>query len=136
MVSVSAVTKGLATLLDAEEIGTYRVASAYGPDETAITIKRLPAAPATAIAIAAYDVEDATVVPGDRVRVQLRFRAPGERTAVDDLADSVLPLLHWRHHYDLGDIRVQRSERLIVADLGPDENGREQRADSYEFLIA
>lgn len=137
MTKLSEVLTGLAAFLDSEGVGTWRGdGTPYSPGETAVTLKRLPTSPDAAIAIASYDVEDGTDQPVHRVLVQLRFRAGGSRTAVDDLADAAKTVLHMRHRYDLpGGVRVQRSRRLSVADLGTDDNRREERADNYELIL-
>lgn len=128
--------EGLAAWLDEEGLADYKPAG-YSATDRAVTFKRLPTQPDTAVAVAVYGVADATVVPGTQVSIQLRFRAAaGDRLSVDAWADQVADRLHWRHQFMAGTVRVQRARRTIAAMLGVDDNGREERADSYEITLA
>lgn len=134
---ISTIIESLAQFLDDTGVASY-YPDVYPPGFTgpAVSLKRLPKLPDDAVAVAVYDMDDATVLPGTWVSVQLRFRAAGARTRVDDLADLAFEQLHFRHHFDMGGVLVQRSRRINMASLGPDENGRDERADNYELLLA
>lgn len=134
-IKIADVLKGLCVYLDGAGIGTYRPVGAYEPDETALTLKRLPTSPDRAIAVNAYGSDDSITLPMSVISIQLRFRAAGSRTDVDDLADAVFPLLHGRHHFLMGDILVARAYRLNFASIGADDNRREERVDNYELLL-
>lgn len=135
MTTISDLVTGLAQWLDNEGLADYKHSEPYGPADRAVTIKTLPSSPDNALAIFPYGVTDARVLPNLEVRVQLRFRSAGSRLSVDQWADAVAAKLHWAHHLKLGDITVQRAERTIIAPFGPDDNGREERADSYTFIL-
>lgn len=131
------VITGVCRWLDANEFGTYRADAPYRPADRAITARRLPATPDWAIAVATYGQDDGLVTPDREINIQLRFRTAHEAgiTAVDDWADRVFDALHMRHRITMGGVRVQRVVRTLSAPLGADENGREERADSYTLLL-
>lgn len=134
-IKISDVLTSLCIYLEAAGIGTYRPVGEFQPDETALSLKRLPANPDRAIAVNAYGSSDSITLPVAVISIQLRFRAPGVRTDVDDMADAVFPLLHGRHHFPMGDLKVSRAHRLNFASLGVDDNHREERVDNYELLF-
>lgn len=131
----SALLTGLAQYLAAGQVGAWRPTGTYSADEQAIVLKQLPAGPDTAVALSVYSVLDDIRLPDVQVRVQLRFRAAGPRTAVDDFADDVFDLLHGRHMIPAGDLLIQQARRISSIPLGADENGRQERADNYELIL-
>lgn len=133
--SVKELLEGLAGWLAAGGFGVYKTTSPYGTADRAITIKRLPASPDWALAVNVYDISDEIMLPTKRVRVQLRFRAPGSPTAVDEWADNVAAALHGLHHFTAGNVRIERAERINFAALGVDDNRREERTDNYELIL-
>ncbi|MDO5500422.1 MAG: minor capsid protein [Propionibacteriaceae bacterium] len=134
--TVTKILLALARFLDAEGVGVFKISTPYVATDTAITLKRLPASPDQAISVTLYDHEDAAYGLADAwARVQLRFRAPGPVTAVDDLADAAHAVLNDRHNFDMGGVRVSRARRLNVAPMGQDANRREERADNYELIL-
>lgn len=134
---VSEITKAVAQYLDDVGVANY-YPDVFPPTITGpvVSIKRLPKSPDDAVAVTVYDVDDALIVPGTWVSVQLRFRTSGSRTSVDDLADAVFEHLHFLHRFDMAGVLIQRARRINMASLGPDENGRDERADNYELLLA
>ena len=135
MTTTADLLEGVAVWLAAQGVGVYRPDSVHPAGETAVTLKRLPTAPDRAVAVNVYDTRDDLTTPLREVMVQLRFRAPGPLTAVDEFADSVFPLLHMRHHFDAGTVRVQRAVRRSSAPMGADDNRREERADNYALIL-
>lgn len=135
MTTISDLVAGLAQWLDDEGLADYKPTDPYVSNDRAVTIKSLPTNPDDALAIFPYGVTDARVLPNMEIRVQLRFRSAGSRLSVDQWADSVAEKLHWAHYLKFGDVTVQRAERTIIAPFGPDDNGREERADSYTFIL-
>lgn len=133
--SVKELLEGLAVWLASQGFGVYRTSTPYTAADKAITIKRLPATPDWALAVNVYDVADEISLPTKRVRVQLRFRAPGIPTAVDEWADDVAAALHGLHHFTAGNVRIERAERINFAALGVDDNRREERTDNYELIL-
>ena len=137
VVPLADVKVGLCQWLHDTGHGTYRPATAYQSGERAITEQSLPPNPDWAVAVAPYGVDDATVLPTQLVRVQLRFRAPADqpKSAVDQWADAVASDLHFKHNFDAGALHVSRAERVLVAPLGADDSGRQERADSYQLIL-
>lgn len=134
MINVSNVLEGFAQWLDDNGYAMYKPDEPYAASDHAVTLKRLPTKPDTAVSVTPYMVDDGTVLPTNTVRVQLRFRA-GSDIDVDQWADEVAEALHWNHHFSMGNVQVQRAERVLAASLGLDDNGREERADSYELIL-
>jgi hypothetical protein len=134
-IRVSEVLLGLAEFLHDEGVAVWRPTTGYLAAERAITIKELPAAPDAAVALSAYGVTDDVVLPDVEVRVQLRFRSGGSRTAVDDFADDAFDVLHGRHGFTLGTLRVHQARRLSSLPLGADDNRRHERADNYGLIL-
>ena len=132
-ISAATVRRSLATHLSARGVGVWSETTPYEPDDRAIVLRDLPTAPDAAVAIEVYDTEDGLVLPDVPVRVQLMFRGRGDDA--DEFADAAFAVLHGQYHYDMGEMRVQRSRRLYTAPLGADENGRERRSDNYELLF-
>lgn len=133
---ITTLVEGLAQWLSDRDLADYKPVEPYAPTDRAVTIKRLPTTPDTSLAIYPYNTDDATTLPGTEVSIQLRFRGPAsDRLYADRWADKVAKELHWRHHFNLGDVRIQRSQRVVTVPLGADDNGREERADSYTFLL-
>lgn len=136
-VPVSAVLIGLAEWLHAAGLAVWRPTGSYAADEKAITLKALPAAPDSAVALTVYDIGDDIVLPDVEAMVQLRFRASAEgpRTDVDDFADSVFTALHGARNLPVGSLVIQQARRVSVAPLGADDNRREERADNYALVF-
>lgn len=131
------VIDGMCRWLSAQGFGVYRTDTPYVEGEKAIVVRRFPIDPDTALSVAIYDQTDSLQTPDRTVNVQLRFRTGKDArlTDVDDWADDVFQALNMKHGFDMGGIHVQRAVRKITAPLGADENGREERADSYELLL-
>lgn len=133
-VRVATVRTALAQYLDAQGVAAWlEPPETYPADARAVTLRDLPSEPDAAVAIEVYDVRDDLVLPDVEIRVQLLFRARGE--AVDDFADDAFDVLHGRHHFQAGALVIQRCRRISTAPLGPDDNGREQRADNYGLVL-
>ncbi len=130
--------EGLCQWLHDEGFGVYRPDSAYQSGERAIVVRAFSPAPDWAVAVALYQVDDATTLPNITVTVQLRFRAPADQpnTAVDEWADQVAGHLHFKHNFTAGTVHVSRARRVLVAPMGADDSGREERADSYELIVS
>ena len=103
-----------------------------------IVEKLVPPNPDWALTVAPYSVTDEVTLPNQTVMMQLRFRAPADQpmTAVDDWADAVADALNLAYQFEAGDVKVARARRTLVAPLGVDDNGRMERADSYEFIVS
>lgn len=132
-----ALVSGLAARIAAAGAGTYRPdGSAYRPDEVPITFGGLPATQGAAIALTPYDSVDDVGHDDRLVSVQVRMRSAGaDVRPLWDIADQVFAALHNASDYELDGVAVAWSARSITAPLGPDESGRYEQADSYQFQL-
>lgn len=123
---------GIATLLDAEGVGTYDEAAVITDPDTGIFRASMPAEPNRAIALNAYPVEDSDLTVAV-TGVQIRMRAGRDPGAVDDLADEVWAVLHNRQHYDVSGVHVEISWRQSQAWIGKDDHGRMELTSNFYF---
>ncbi|MFI0739344.1 minor capsid protein [Streptomyces sp. NPDC021100] len=122
---------GLARLLAAAGVGTYRPDGVYAAGETAITIASLPPAPNRCICLSAYPVADSPVLTDVTTGVQVRTRGGADPREADALDDWVLDVLHGAGPLLLGAARVQLITRTSGAPIGADSSGRMERASTY-----
>lgn len=133
-IRASRVRRGLAAWISEHVDGAvWSETDPYEPSDRAVVLRDLPSQPDTAVAVELYHRDDDLVLPDVEVRVQLKFRGRGD--AADEFADDVFEQLHGQHHFAAGDVMVQRAARQFAAPLGPDDNGREQRADNYTLVF-
>lgn len=126
---------GLAELIDQAGLGTWSPTGDFTTGQTAITHKVMPSAPDRAIVLTPYTVEN--MIHGDTTQgVQIRTRAPGMPTAVDDLDDEIYQLLHHIEGLNLGTIRVAMVWRQSHGTLGRDDNNRWNSTANYWLTIA
>ncbi|WP_405676914.1 minor capsid protein [Streptomyces sp. NBC_01511] len=123
-------TAGLAALLDAEGLGTYRPDGVFGPSDTGITVAVVPEAPDRLICITPYPVED-TGQTDVIEAVQIRMRTGRDPTALSDLADQVRDLLHGREGFYLRSVRIALAWRNSQIPMGQDVHGRLELAANY-----
>ncbi|MDT0346759.1 minor capsid protein [Streptomyces litchfieldiae] len=122
---------GLARLLDAAGVGTYRPASVYTAGETAITIAAAPPEPERVIVLTAYPVAESPALTDTTTGVQVRTRAGTDPRDVEALDEAVFDVLHAAGPFTFGTARVQLIYRTSGALLGPDANGRMERTANY-----
>lgn len=123
---------GLAELLATAGVGIYHEDAPYGPDDTAIFLRSMPDAPDRAICLTPYAVDD-DVTTDAVTGVQVRCRAGVDPTAVLDLGDDALALLHNRRGYWLRSVFVAVSWRQSEVLLGQDAHGRDERTSNFYF---
>lgn len=133
MTSVAQLRRGLAVFVGSHTSGAWSETAPYQDDDWAVTLRDLPSAPDTAVAIEIYNVESAMVLPDTEVRVQFTFRGHGDDA--DDFADELFSVLHGKHHFRAGDVEIERAKHLYAAPLGVDDNQRERRTDNYEVIL-
>lgn len=128
---------GLAEHLHAAGLGVWDPTGRFPgltPEQAAITLKLMPAEPAWVIAITPYLPTDDLV--GGRVqRIQIRTRAPGMPTAVDDLEDAIYQALHGLCDVTLGGVPVASMQRISTATLGRDNDDRWGLSSNYTALV-
>lgn len=128
-IRVSDVRRAVGEYLHAQEVAVYKTDSPYVANDRAVFLRQMGSSPDVAVAVEVYGVVDELVLPNVEIRVQLLFRGPGD--TADDFADDVFQVLHDRHHFLAGDLRIQRARRLYATPIGVDDNQREQRTDNY-----
>lgn len=128
---------GLAALLAAASVGTYRETGAYAEGETGIIIGLVPQSPDRVICLIPYPLTDDPTLSNSVLGLQVRCRAAGRdvRDAFD-LADAVFDQLHALGDVDLAPgIRLHIAERRSGIPLGEDSNGRAEWSDNYELTL-
>ncbi|MEU5608454.1 minor capsid protein [Streptomyces sparsogenes] len=123
--------EGLAQLLAAEGIGTWKANGAYTASEVGITVTAVPDTPDQIIALTPYAVEDSSGTTDVITGVQLRFRAGPDPRVVIDREDTVYELLHMREHTEIGGIHVALMWRQSLAFIGADDRGRQELTANY-----
>lgn len=128
-----ALTKTLCSLLADTNGWTWRPdGPAYSAGEVGVFYGALAPSPPRAVGVTLYAADDALQTGLATRRVQVRHRGvPGRRDGADELAAATFQALH-------GIARVAGLSlvtRVLVARLGPDENDRQERADSYQITL-
>lgn len=99
-----------------------------------VVIGRLPAEPARALAITAYE-DTRTINPNDPMRtVRVQVRARQDKTAPTPTAHALAEQARdaiTGHHPPAVGRPAYRVAHQSMADLGPDENGCHERTDNY-----
>ncbi|MFD4880011.1 minor capsid protein [Streptomyces sp. NPDC058420] len=125
------IVDGLARLLDAAEVATYRPDGVYETDETAITDTVMPDSPDRAVVLTAYDTANSQTLTDTTVFVQARTRAGPDPREVAALDDAVFEVLHNSGPFLFGTARVVLITRQSAAPLGADSLGRFERTSNY-----
>ncbi|WP_328678468.1 minor capsid protein [Streptomyces sp. NBC_00343] len=125
------IVDGLARLLDAAEVATYRPDGVYETGETAITDTVMPDRPDRAVVLTAYDTANSQNVTDTTVFVQARTRAGPDPREVAALDDAVFDVLHNSGPFLFGTARVVLITRQSAAPLGADSAGRFERTSNY-----
>ncbi|MFD3572804.1 minor capsid protein [Streptomyces sp. NPDC058644] len=127
------VVDGLARLLDARGIGTYRPDGVYTAGETAITDTVMPDGPDRAIVLTAYPVDESAALTDTVLAVQVRTRAGPDPREVNTLDDDVFAVLHASGRHTFGAARITLIYRFSSGSLGADANGRQERTSNYRL---
>jgi hypothetical protein len=125
------IVDGLARLLDAAEVATYRPDGVYETAETAITDTVMPDSPDRAVVLTAYDTANAQNLTDTTVFVQARTRAGPDPREVAALDDALFEVLHNAGPFLFGTARVVLITRQSAAPLGADTLGRFERTSNY-----
>lgn len=125
---------GLAEHLDAQGVGTWAPSGVFPAGATAIVLRVVPPTPDRCITLTAYTVTNAPT--GDAVQgVQVRTRAAGFPTQVDDLDDEIYRLLHSAEGLVFGGVKVHKVWRQSQSPLGVDGDGRAMNTANYYLII-
>ncbi|WP_416962977.1 minor capsid protein [Streptomyces sp. Agncl-13] len=125
------IVDGLAKLLHAEGVATYRPDGVYETGETAITDTVMPDQPDRAVVLTAYDTANSQNLTDTTVYVQVRTRASPDPREVAALDDAVFDVLHNSGPFLFGTARVVLITRQSAAPLGADSAGRFERTSNY-----
>lgn len=125
------IVDGIARLLAAQSVGTYRPTGIYTSSETAITDTAMPDSPDRAIVLTAYDTADAADLTDCTVFLQVRTRASTDPRQVADLDEAVFGVLHGLRDQQFGTAAVRLIKRENTAPLGADATGRHERTSNY-----
>ncbi|WP_326698045.1 minor capsid protein [Streptomyces sp. NBC_01754] len=122
---------GLARLLDAAGVGTYRPTGPYVTGETAITIASMPSVPDRVICLDAYPVEESAGLTDTTTGVQVWTRAGPDPRDVIALDDAAFGVLQGSGPHLWGVARVQLVYRQSAAGLGTDATHRHERTSNF-----
>lgn len=128
-----ALTLVIAGWLHTADVGVWRPdGPPYTASEVGIFYGPIGATPDRALGVTVYGTDD-DVALGTAIRwVQVRARgARGRPDGADVLAGDVFHVLHGVHARD----GISRARRISSAQLGPDDNGRQERTDNYEITL-
>lgn len=124
-----------ATNLAAAGIGVWNPDGVYTAAQTGILLKVMPSAPDRAIVLTLYPVT-ASHLSDTTLGLQVRCRAPGMPTAVDDLADQVHEHWHGARGLTLGPATIALTVRQSHTTLGRDANNRWETSSNYYLTTA
>lgn len=125
------ITTGVAQLLHAAGVATWRPDTPYQDGEVAITIAALPPSPAQAVALTVYGSQDDPHFADSTVMLQAVIRGTTDPRSPDTVAAGIAELLHGRSGFTLGDVHVIEAHRQSWSRLGRDENNRWLRSENY-----
>ncbi|MCA1195132.1 minor capsid protein [Saccharopolyspora sp. 6V] len=124
---------GLALVLAACGVGTYRPTGLYQPGETGIVIATVRPSPPRVVALTPYPLTsspDADEVIGLQVRVRAAGGDPREAYGLDD---AVRDALDGATGLDLDRVHLHRIERTGGGPIGLDDNGRAECVGTYQL---
>ncbi len=132
----SDILTGLATLINAAGVASYKPTGGYLPTDTAIVFGDLPTAPNRVMGLAVYTSSDEVKQNLSEFRVQCWFRgAPNNTLDVGDLASSVFDVLQGREDLTFGSVHVVQIYRVSFVPQGMDSSKRVERSDNYTVQV-
>ncbi|WP_127572784.1 minor capsid protein [Georgenia faecalis] len=128
-------TVALGEYLHALGVGVWSPSGALPRDAVGITVKAMPAQPDSVIVLSPYPVTGSGA-SDVTLGMQIRCRAGGLPTAVDDLADHIYDALHGARNLQLGPARVALVWRASHAQMGVDGDGRWDTTSNFYLQTA
>ncbi|GIJ10731.1 minor capsid protein [Micromonospora andamanensis] len=122
---------GLAELLDAADVGTWRPTGGYTAEEIAIVVRGIPQQPDRLITLAPYRVPSPIGIADFVQGVQLRTRGTTDPRVAEDIADACLDLLDSASNLTVGGIAVVQISHRSYTSMGQDNNGRWETSSNY-----
>lgn len=128
-----ALTKVVCEVLATRNGWAWRPAGpGYTADEVGVFYGPLGTSPDRAVGVALYTADDDVRTGLAARRVQVRHRgARGRPDGADELASLTFTALQGLARV----AGIALASRVLVAHLGADENGRQERADSYQIIL-
>ncbi|QWT24941.1 hypothetical protein KPL76_06180 [Subtercola sp. PAMC28395] len=129
---------GLAKLIASAGLGIdYTPDEVYTDSQTAIVLKLRPDKPDRIVTLTAVNQGDSITMPDGQVMVQLRGRGfPGDPVDVDNLLDSVFPILQGLTGYVCGTVTITQMFRRVSTPMGTDALKRDDRIDQYYLDVS
>lgn len=125
---------GLASLLAAKGVGTWRATAPYlTTDPTPILVSLSPSSHDQVLTLADYAVSDDPILNDTVTGIQVRSRGlPNDPASCRALEDAVFDVLHGLRGVTLpGGVRVVLCERRSSTPTGVDDNRRHERVSNY-----
>lgn len=126
---------GIAVKIGAEVSPTivWNPNAVYTSGQTGIFMKFMPTTPDRVVVLTAVNQGDDISMPAGQVMVQVRGRGlPNRPTDVDDLLDSIFPILHGATNLMFGTVTVIQMNRRVSVPMGMDDaSKRWERIDQY-----
>ena len=128
---------GVAQILAAAGVGTWRDTGVYVAAETGIVLDTLPASPDNIITLTDYAVSDDPTLSDSVIGVQVRTRCGGQDPRpVKDLDGAIFNALHGLESVTLtGGVHVVSMVRRSGVSLGQDENSRWMKSSNYYAAV-
>ena len=109
----------------------------YTASQTGIFMKFVPTAPDRVVVLTAVNQGDDISMPAGQVMVQVRGRGlPNRPTDVDDLLDSIFPILHGATDLIFGTVTVTQMNRKVRVPMGQDDSKRWELIDQYYLDVS
>lgn len=129
-------TEGVAALLAANGVGTWRTSGVYATGETGIVVRTVPQSPNRVVTLAPYDVEADPNLTDAIQGMQVIVRSGGaDPRDADTLNDSVYDVLHGLRRTVVNGVHVVLAWRQSGASLGQDGNQRWSLSSNYYLRV-
>lgn len=123
---------GVAGLIDAAGLATFKPSGVYADSETGVIFKVVPAKPDRVVVLTAVPMSDDISMPLGQVMLQVRTRGlPNNPLDVDDLAGPIFDLLQGRTYDTFGDTTVIQVRRTTSIPNGQDAAERFEKIEQY-----
>lgn len=131
------ISVGIASLIAGAGLGvTYSTTTPYTATQTGVVMKSVPATPDRVVVISVIPMTDELAAPSGQVMVQIRTRGiPDNALDVDELADSIKPVLHGLKGLTWGTVQLVQMVRNNAVTLGQDQSKRWERVDDYTLDV-
>jgi hypothetical protein len=128
---------GVAQLLAAANLGTWRDSGIYTAAETGIVFDVIPVSPDNIVTLTDYAVSDDPTLSDSVIGVQVRTRLGGQDPRpVKDLDGAIFNVLHGLESVTLtGGVHIVSMVRRSGASLGQDANNRWMRSSNYYATV-